>query len=65
MGKCVTDVDLQAITDDVLWECYGKSCGTGEIITIVSGNKVTPTASIRLNINNNKDARGRYRYRSS
>ncbi len=53
MGKCVTDVDLQAITDDVLGILTEKVVEL-EDLTIVSGNKVTPTASIRLNINNNE-----------
>jgi D-citramalate synthase len=53
MGKCVTDVDLQAITEDVLGILTEKVVEL-EDLTIVSGNKVTPTASIRLNINNNE-----------
>jgi D-citramalate synthase len=53
MGKCVTDVDLQAITDDVLGILTEKVVEL-EDLTIVSGNKVTPTASVRLNINNNE-----------
>ncbi len=53
MGKCVTDVDLQAITEDVLGILSEKVVDLEEL-TIVSGNKVTPTASIRLNINNNE-----------
>jgi D-citramalate synthase len=53
MGKCVTDVDLQAITEDELGILSEKVVEL-EDLTIVSGNKVTPTASIRLNINNNE-----------
>ncbi len=53
MGKCVTDVDLQAITEDVMGILAEKVVELEEL-TIVSGNKVTPTASIRLNINNNE-----------
>lgn len=51
MGKCVTDVDLQAIAEDVMGIMTEKVVELEEL-TIVSGNKVTPTASIRLNINN-------------
>lgn len=53
MGKCVTDVDLQAITEDVMGILAEKVVDLEEL-TIVSGNKVTPTASIRLNIDNNE-----------
>ncbi|MCE5215329.1 MAG: 2-isopropylmalate synthase, partial [Methanobacterium sp.] len=48
-GKCVTDVDLQAITEDVLGIMAEKVVELEEL-TIVSGNTVTPTASLRLNI---------------
>lgn len=50
-GKCVTDVDLQAITEDVLG-IMGEKVVELEELTIVSGNTVTPTASLRLNIEN-------------
>jgi D-citramalate synthase len=50
-GKCVTDVDLQAIAEDVLGIMAEKVVELDEL-TIVSGNKVTPTASVKLNINN-------------
>ncbi len=53
MGKCVTDVDLEAIAEDVMGIIADKVVELEEL-TIVSGNKVTPTASIRLNINNNE-----------
>lgn len=53
MGKCVTDVDLQAITEDVLGILTEKVVDLEEL-TIVSGNKVTPTASVRLKIDNNE-----------
>lgn len=53
MGKCVTDVDLQAITEDVLGVLTEKAVELEEL-TIVSGNKVTPTASVRLKIDNNE-----------
>lgn len=52
-GKCVTDVDLQAITEDVLGIMAEKVVELEEL-TIVSGNKVTPTASLRLNIENSE-----------
>ena len=51
MGKTVTDVDLQAITDDILHMDPEDSLVLQEYTT-VSGNKVTPTASVRVNINN-------------
>lgn len=51
MGKTVTDVDLQAITDDVLNINPEDSLILQEYTT-VSGNKVTPTASVKVNINN-------------
>lgn len=49
MGKCVTDVDLQAIADNVL-ELKREQKIKLEEVTIVSGNKVIPTASIKLKI---------------
>lgn len=49
MGKCVTDVDLQAIADNVL-ELERDQKIKLEEVTIVSGNKVIPTASIKLKI---------------
>jgi len=49
MGKCVTDVDLQAIADNVL-EFEREQKIKLEELTIVSGNKVIPTASIKLKI---------------
>ena len=51
MGKTVTDVDLQAITDDILHINPADSLILEEYTT-VSGNKVTPTASVKVNINN-------------
>ncbi len=50
MGKCVTDVDLQAIAEDVLGVVEDKIVDLEEL-TVVSGNKVTPTASIKLKVN--------------
>ncbi|MCC7557245.1 MAG: 2-isopropylmalate synthase [Methanobacteriaceae archaeon] len=52
-GKCVTDVDLQAIAEDVLGILPEKAVELEEL-TIVSGNKVTPTASVKLNIDQNE-----------
>lgn len=49
MGKCVTDVDLQAITEDVMGVVQEKMVDLEEV-TIVSGNKVIPTASVKLKI---------------
>ena len=49
MGKCVTDVDLQAIAEDVMGVMSEKPVELQEL-TIVSGNKVTPTASVKLKI---------------
>ncbi len=50
MGKCVTDVDLQAIAEDVLGIVEDKMVNLEEV-TVVSGNKVTPTASVKLRVN--------------
>ncbi|HIH64587.1 MULTISPECIES: 2-isopropylmalate synthase [Methanothermobacter] len=49
MGKCVTDVDLQAIAEDVLGVMEDKVVDLQEV-TIVSGNRVTPTASVKLRV---------------
>jgi D-citramalate synthase len=49
MGKLVTDVDLEAIAEDVLG-LPPENIVELEELTIVSGNKVTPTASIKLKI---------------
>ncbi len=49
MGKCVTDVDLQAIAEDALGVLAEKPVELEEL-TIVSGNKVTPTASVKINV---------------
>ncbi|OED30622.1 (R)-citramalate synthase [Methanosphaera sp. WGK6] len=51
MGKTVTDVDLQAITDEVL-SINPEDSLILEEYTTVSGNKITPTASVKVNINN-------------
>lgn len=52
-GKSVTDDDLQAIADNVLERQLMKKINLKEL-TIVSGNKITPTASIKL-ISDGKD----------
>ncbi|MDR2873815.1 MAG: 2-isopropylmalate synthase, partial [Methanobrevibacter sp.] len=51
LGKVITDVDLQAIADEVLEIEPNKKINLKEL-SIVSGNKVTPTASVKLEINN-------------
>lgn len=48
-GKRVTDADLQSIAEVVL-DIYSESKVKLEDFTIVSGNKITPTASIKLNV---------------
>lgn len=53
MGKCVTDVDLQAIAEDVLGIMEDKVVDLEEV-TIVSGNRVTPTASVKLKVDGNE-----------
>jgi D-citramalate synthase len=50
-GKTVTDVDLQAIADNVLEINHEDRIKLDEV-TIVSGNKVMPTASVKVNIDN-------------
>ncbi len=50
MGKCVTDVDLQAIAEDALGVLAEKPVELEEL-TVVSGNKLTPTASVKLTVN--------------
>ena len=49
MGKSVTDVDLQAIAEDALGVLPEKPVELQEL-TVVSGNKVTPTASVKINV---------------
>ena len=46
-GKCLTDVDLQAISDKVLEKDMKQKVNLEEV-TVVSGNNVTPTASVKL-----------------
>ena len=48
-GKTVTDVDLQAIADNVLEINHEDRIKLDEV-TIVSGNKVMPTASVKITI---------------
>jgi D-citramalate synthase len=50
LGKLVSDVDLQAIADEVLEFEQEKKISLKEL-SIVSGNKVIPTASVKLKIN--------------
>lgn len=52
LGKVVSDVDLQAIADEVL-EIEQEKKITLKELSIVSGNKVIPTASVKLEIDNN------------
>jgi D-citramalate synthase len=59
-GKLVTDADLMAIAESVLGLAKVKPIQLLEI-TVVSGNTVTPTASVRLKLNGNgkgKEVRG-------
>jgi len=49
-GKIVTDADLLAISESVLGLAKVKPIKLMEI-TVVSGNTVTPTASVRLKLN--------------
>lgn len=48
-GKTVTDVDLQVIADNVLEINHEDRIKLDEV-TIVSGNKVMPTASVKVSI---------------
>ena len=48
-GKTVTDVDLQVIADNVL-EINHEDIIKLDEVTIVSGNKVMPTASVKITI---------------
>jgi D-citramalate synthase len=49
-GKAVTDADLLAIAENVLGLSKAKPIQLMEI-TVISGNTVTPTASVRLRLN--------------
>lgn len=50
-GKTVTDVDLQAIADNVLEINHEDRIKLNEL-TIVSGNNVMPTASLKITVDN-------------
>lgn len=52
-GKCITDVEVHAITEDVVGFVSNKVVDLKDV-TIVSGNKVTPTASVKLEIKGNE-----------
>lgn len=52
-GKTVTDVDLQVIADNVL-EINHEDRIKLEDITIVSGNKVMPTASVKVTVDDDE-----------
>jgi len=52
-GKRVTDADLQIIAETVLG-IYQESKVKLEELTVVAGNTVTPTASIKLKVNGNE-----------
>ncbi|WP_297983698.1 (R)-citramalate synthase [uncultured Methanobrevibacter sp.] len=52
-GKTVTDTDLEAIAEHVLNIEMEKKINLDEL-TIVSGNKIRPTASIKLNIDDDE-----------
>jgi D-citramalate synthase len=51
-GKIVTDADLLAIAESVLGLSKAKPIQLLEV-TVVSGNTVTPTSSVRLKLNGN------------
>ncbi|MEM2865660.1 MAG: 2-isopropylmalate synthase [Candidatus Hadarchaeales archaeon] len=48
-GKMVTDVEWRAIVDSVLGRSFEEIVKLQEL-TVVSGNRVTPTASVRLQV---------------
>jgi D-citramalate synthase len=50
-GKQLTDADLQAITETVMEIPIFRSINLEEV-TVVTGDRVTPTASVRLNFKN-------------
>ena len=52
-GKTVTDVDLQAIADNILEINHEDRIKLDEI-TIVSGNKVMPTASVKVTVDDDE-----------
>jgi D-citramalate synthase len=50
MGKRVTDSDLATIAENILGITSKKIVSLDEL-TVVTGNKITPTASVRIKIN--------------
>ncbi|MEM0010109.1 MAG: 2-isopropylmalate synthase [Candidatus Bathyarchaeia archaeon] len=51
-GKRVTDADLRAIAEEVIGVSSAQQIMLEEL-TVITGNRVTPTASVRLKISNN------------
>jgi len=51
-GKLVTDADLYAVAETVMGLPSARAIKLEEL-TVVTGNNVTPTASVRLNLNGN------------
>jgi len=51
-GKRVTDADLKALAESVMGLPSFRAINLEEL-TVVTGNRVTPTASVRLNLNGN------------
>jgi len=49
-GKLVTDADLYAVAESVMGLPTARAIKLEEL-TVVTGNRVTPTASVRLNLN--------------
>jgi len=49
-GKRVSDADLQAIAEAVMGLPKARPIKLEEL-TVVTGDRVTPTASVRLNLN--------------
>jgi D-citramalate synthase len=50
MGKRLTDADLQAVAESVMGLPSSRAIKVEEV-TVVTGDRVTPTASVRLNFN--------------
>ncbi|RLI15243.1 MAG: 2-isopropylmalate synthase, partial [Candidatus Hecatellales archaeon] len=50
MGKTVTDADLRAIAEAVMGVPMARPIKLKEL-TVITGNNVTPTASVRLEVN--------------
>ncbi|MEM3402314.1 MAG: 2-isopropylmalate synthase [Candidatus Hadarchaeales archaeon] len=49
-GKLVTDTDLRSIIDSIMGARFEEVIKLEEL-TVVSGNKITPTASVRVKVN--------------